>query len=92
VLPPTVLMFAVAAALEQFQQENWLQGFVKGMSPAIAALIIMVAWDLFHVGQTKKIDRRALFIAGISAISLWLEIPSPLVLLGAGVLGVFLFR
>jgi len=44
------------------------------------------------VGQTKKIDRRALFIAALSAIALWFEIPSPLVLLGAGVLGVFLFR
>jgi len=92
VLPPTVMMFAVAALLQQFQQEDWLQGFVHGMSPAIAALIIMVAWELFHVGQTKKIDRRALLIAALSAIALWLEIPSPLVLLGAGVLGVFLFR
>jgi len=92
VLPPTVLMFSVAAVLEQFQQEDWLHGFVKGMSPAIAALIIMVAWNLFHVGQTKKIDRRALFIAALSAIALWFEVPSPLVLLGAGVLGVLLFR
>ena len=92
VLPPTVLMFAVAAILQQFQQENWLQGFVRGMSPAVAALIIMVSWELFHVGKTKKIDRRTLFIAAFSAIALWFEVPSPLVLLSAGVLGVFLFR
>jgi len=92
VLPPTVMMFAVAAFLQQFQQEDWLQGFVKGMSPAIAALIIMVAWELFHVGKTKKIDRRTLFIAALSTIALWFDFPSPLVLLGAGVLGVFLFR
>jgi chromate transporter len=91
-LPPTVMMFAVAAVLQQFQHENWLRGLVQGMSPAIAALLIMVAWELFRVGKTKKIDRRALFIAALSAIALWLEIPSPLVLLGAGVLGVFLFR
>jgi chromate transporter len=92
VLPPTVMMLAVAAILQQFQQEDWLKGFVRGMSPAIAALIITVAWELFHVGQTKKIDRRTLFIAGLSALALWFDIPSPLVLLGAGVLGVFLFR
>jgi chromate transporter len=91
-LPPTVMMFAVAAILQQFQHENWLQGFVKGMSPAVAALLIMVAWELFRVGKTKKIDRRALLIAALSAIALWLEVPSPLVLLGAGALGVFLFR
>jgi chromate transporter len=91
-LPPTVMMFAVGTILQQFQQEDWLQGFVKGMSPAIAALLIMVAWELFRVGKTKKIDRRTLFIAALSAIALWLDVPSPLVLLGAGILGVFLFR
>ena len=92
VLPPTVMMLVVAAVLQQFQQEDWLKGFVAGMSPAVAALIIVVAWELFHVGQTKKIGRRTLFIAALSAIALWLEFPSPLVLLGAGVLGVILFR
>jgi len=92
VLPPTVMMLVVASILQQFQQEDWLRGFVKGMSPAIAALIIMVAWELFHVGQTKKIDRRTLFIAALSALALWFDLPSPLVLLGAGILGVFLFR
>jgi len=92
VLPPTVMMLVVASILQQFQQEDWLRGFVKGMSPAIAALIIMVAWELFHVGQTKKIDRRTLFIAALSALALWFDVPSPLVLLGAGILGVFLFR
>jgi len=92
VLPPTVMMLVVASVLQQFQQEDWLKGFVKGMSPAIAALIIMVAWELFHVGQTKKIGRRTLFIAALSAVALWFDVPSPLVLLGAGILGVFLFR
>lgn len=92
VLPPTVMMLVVASILQQFQQENWLKGFVKGMSPAIAALIIMVAWELFHVSKTKKIDRRTLLIAALTAAALWFEIPSPLVLLGAGILGVILFR
>jgi chromate transporter len=92
VLPPTVMMLIVVSILQQFQQEDWLKGFVKGMSPAIAALIIMVAWKLFHIGKTKKIDRRVLMIAALSALALWLDIPSPLVLLGAGILGVILFR
>lgn len=92
VLPPTVMMFLVAIVLQQFQQESWLDGFVKGMSPAVAALILMVAWELFRVGQTKSIGKRTLVIAALSAIALWLDVPSPLVLLGAGVLGVFLFR
>ncbi|HNO31848.1 MAG TPA: chromate transporter [Anaerolineales bacterium] len=92
VLPPTVMMFLVALVLQQFQHENWLDGFVKGMSPAVAALIVMVAWELFRVGQTKAIGKRTLLIAALSAIALWFEVPSPMVLLGAGVLGVILFR
>jgi hypothetical protein len=37
------------------------------------------------------IDRRAVFIAVLSAAAFWFELPSPLVLLGAGLLGVFLY-
>lgn len=92
VLPPTVMMFVVAFLLQQVQHEDWLTGFVKGMSPAVAALIVVVAWELFRVGQTKTIGKRTLIIAGLSAVALWFEVPSPLVLLGAGILGVILFR
>lgn len=92
VLPPTVMMFIVAFILQQVQHEDWLTGFVKGMSPAVAALIVMVAWELFRVGQTKAIGKRTLIIAALSAIALWFDVPSPLVLLGAGILGVILFR
>lgn len=92
VLPPTVMMLVVAAVLQRFQQESWLNGFVAGMSPAVAALIIVVAVELFRIGQTKKVGRRTLLITLLSAIALWLNIPSPIVLLGAGILGVILFR
>ncbi|MFM8367584.1 MAG: chromate transporter [Chloroflexota bacterium] len=92
VLPPTVMMFLVALLLQQVQHEGWLEGFVRGMSPAVAALIVMVTWELFRVGQTKSIGKRTIIIAVLSAIALWFDVPSPLVLLGAGVLGVILFR
>ncbi len=91
-IPPTILMLAVAAVLRYFQEENWLQGFVRGMSPAVAALIVMVAWELFKVGGAKKLDWRVLLIAAASAAALWFNLPSPMVLLGAGLLGVILFR
>lgn len=91
ILPPTVLMLIVAAMLQKFQHESWLTGFVAGMSPAVAALIVFVSWELFRVSSRKQIDRRVLLIAGLSAIAFWYEIPSPFVLLGAGILGVILF-
>jgi chromate transport protein ChrA len=61
------------------------------MSPAVAALIVMVAWELFRAGSRKKIDRRVALIAALSAVAFWFEMPSPFVLLGAGLLGVILF-
>jgi len=92
ILPPTVMMLALAAVLQRVQGEAWLTRFVGGMSPAVAALIIVVAWELFRVGKNKKIDRRTLLIAALSAIALWFDLPSPFVLVGAGILGVLLFR
>ncbi len=92
ILPPTVLMLVVASIMQQFQHEAWLKSFVSGMSPAVAALMIVVAWQLFRTGASKKIGVRTLLIAALSAVALWFEVPSPLVLLGAGILGVILFR
>ena len=91
ILPPTVMMLIVAAILQRFQEEAWLNGFMAGLSPAVAALIVIVAWELFRASTRQRIDRRVLLIAGLSAIAFWFEIPSPLVLLGAGMLGVFIY-
>ena len=92
ILPPTLMMLIVAAILQYFQHEAWLNRFVGGMSPAVAALLVMVAWELFRAGTNKKIGKRTLLIAALAAVALWFEVPSPLVLLSAGVLGVILFR
>jgi chromate transporter len=91
ILPPTVMMLILAAVLQYFQHEDWLHGFVSGMSPAVAALIVVVSWEMFRAGNNKKIDRRVLLIAALSAVAFLLEVPSPLVLFGAGILGIILF-
>ncbi len=92
ILPPTMMMLIVAAILQRFQQADWLEHFVSGMSPAVAALMALVGWELFRAGTGKKIKPRILLIAALSALGFWLEIPSPLVLVGAGILGVLFFR
>lgn len=92
ILPPTVIMLGVAALLQRYQGETWMQGFVRGLGPAVAMLILVVAWQIFRSEQGKNMRRRALLIAGLSAIAFWLNAPSPLVLVGAGILGIILFR
>lgn len=92
ILPPTLIMLGVAAAIQRVQGEAWMQGFIKGLAPAVAMLIVVVAWQIFRSERSKSVQIRALVIAGLSAIAYWLNVPSPLVLFGAGVLGVILFR
>jgi chromate transport protein ChrA len=91
ILPPTVMMLIVSAILQRFQHSNWVDGFVAGMSPAVAALIVVVAWDLFRATSSKTIDRRTILITVLSAAAFWFDLPSPVVLLGAGLLGVILY-
>lgn len=91
VLPPTVIMLAVAAAIQKYQGEAWMQGFMNGLGPAVAMLIVVVAWQIFRAEGTRSFQWRTLLIAGLSALGFWLDLPSPLVLLGAGVLGIILF-
>jgi chromate transporter len=91
ILPPTVMMLIVATILQKLQHESWLKGFVTGMSPAVAALIVTVAWELLPASSPLKIDRRTLLIIALSAAALWINVPSPLVLVGAGTLGVILY-
>lgn len=91
IIPPTLLMLLVAVFLQRVQHETWLNGFVAGMSPAVAALMVVVAWQLFRTSARKKVDHRVVLIAASSALAFWLKLPTPLVLVGAGILGIILF-
>jgi chromate transporter len=86
ILPPTVSMLIVTLAVQQFEGEVWLQGFVRGMLPAVAVLISYAAWKLFRGGT--PIRRRPLIIAALSLVALLAGAPTPLVLISAGLLGI----
>lgn len=93
ILPPTVIMLTVASILVRFNGQDWMKHFIKGMTPAVAILMAMVAWQLFRVGSTRKAIRwRAILIAALSFIALYFEVPPQYVLIGAGILGVILYR
>ncbi len=92
IIPPTIIMLAAAALLHRFKGAAWMDGFVSGLAPAVAMLMMVVAWQIFRNDKAAPVKKRAILIAALSAIALFAEIPSPIVLLGAGVLGVFLFR
>jgi len=86
ILPPTVSMLLVALAVKTLEGESWMGGFVSGMLPAVAMLISYAAWKL--VRGSGPIRRRQLLIGGLSLAALLVGVPTPLVLAGAGLLGI----
>jgi len=92
ILPPTVIMLTAASILFRFQGQEWMQNFIKGMTPSVAVLMVIVAWQLFRTTNPQSIRWRPLLIAFLSFIALYLQTPPQFVLIGAGILGIFLFR
>lgn len=86
ILPPTLLMLGVVTILQQLRGEVWVQSFVKGLAPAIAVLMVLVAVDVFRSDDGNW--GFSIAIGGASLVALLLDAPSPLVLLGAGLAGI----
>jgi chromate transporter len=91
ILPPTVIMLSLAAVLNQLRGEAWIAGFVKGLAPALAALLLITSYQLIGQGGWQGWVPIVLGVSSLIAIVL-LKVPAALVLLVAGVSGIFLFR
>lgn len=92
IIPPTVIMLTVASFLLRFQGQDWMKDFIKGMTPAIVVLLVLVAWQLFRSASPKSITWRPMLLAGLSFLALYLGTAPQYVLIGAGILGVILYK
>ena len=92
ILPPTVLMLGVAAVLHRLRREAWVGRFVEGLSPAVAVLMMYVAFKLMLGGNNGVLNWPTLVLAVPSLVAFVLEVPPPIVLLVSGFLGIFLLR
>ena len=92
ILPPTILMLVLVSLLHRVQREAWLSRFVEGLTPAVAVLIITVAWKVLNSGTGGDLSWIVLAMGGLSLIAYLYEVPAPLVLLVSGLIGTFLFR
>ncbi len=90
ILPPTVSMLIVTLAVQQFQDAPWMKGFIRGMAPALAMLVALAAWKVFYNG--KRIRKRAVLLAMLCLLALFAGVMPPLVVLLAGIVGIWLFR
>jgi len=87
ILPPTLLMLGVVYMLHRLRREAWVSSFVEGLAPAVAALMVFVAGKVFRGGE---LTWQTLALASVSFIAFLLDAPPPIVLLLAGLAGIFL--
>jgi chromate transporter len=91
ILPPTILMLSVVALLQLVRGEAWVSNFVRGLTPAVSVLMLLVAWQLLRGDLSGQWLMTGLIAAG-SLAALLLNAPAPIVLLVAGLIGVVFFR
>jgi chromate transporter len=92
ILPPTLIMLGVVLVLHRIKREAWVSRFVEGLTPAVAVLILTVAWKIFRGSGNDAIGWQSLLLGGAGLTALLLEMPAPLVLLACGLIGTFLFK
>jgi chromate transporter len=91
ILPPTILMLAVITVLQSLRGEAWVSNFVRGLAPAVAVLMALVAWQVLRGEGGGRVEVTILIAIG-SGVALLLRVPPPLVLLAAGLVGVVVLR
>jgi chromate transporter len=91
IIPPTFIMLTVASLLVRFQGQDWMEDFIRGMTPAIVVLLALVAWQLFRTATPRVLQWRPLLLAALSFLALYLGMAPQYVLIGAGILGVILY-
>lgn len=91
ILPPTLLMLGLISVLQRLRGEAWVGNFVRGLAPAVAVLMVMVAWQVVRGDNTGRLPAIGL-IAVTSLVAYLLKVPPPFVLLAAGLAGMVFFR
>jgi len=89
ILPPTIIILGVTVILHRIRREAWVGNFVEGLTPAISVLMVFTAWKIFEKGGAT--GWQGWVIGAISLVAMFLKAPARLVILIAGLVGVFLF-
>ncbi|MBC7320478.1 chromate transporter [bacterium] len=89
-LPPVILVSIVVRFLKRFEANIWVNSVIKGLRPAVVALIASAAYSLVKGGGITEV--KGLAIAIISFIILRTKKLDPiLVLILAGIVGIIIY-
>lgn len=89
ILPPTIILLGVTLVLHRLRREAWLGNFVEGLAPAISVLMLFTAWKIFQ--KSGDMSWEAWAIGIISMVAMFLKAPARIVVIVAGVIGVYIF-
>lgn len=92
ILPPTIIMLLIVSLLKFVSGEVWVGNFVRGLTPAVAVLMVLVAVKVFRGESGQPIGWVPVLIGLGSLTAYLLKAPAPFVLLGAGILGIIFLR
>ncbi len=90
ILPGALLMLGLSLLYVTVGQVGLVEGLLFGLKCAVLAI---VAQALIRMAGKVVVGARALVLAALAFIAMFfLDLPFPLVVLGAGVIGLFVFR
>ncbi len=89
VLPSSVMILVLASLLWSYRHTPWAQGMLKAVRPAVVALLVLVAYQVFP----KSVDswHTGLIAAATFASIVLLDYHPALAILGAGLLGLLIY-
>jgi chromate transporter len=89
--PPYFLVLIAAPLYRRFTKNPYVNAFVKGVT---AAAVGAITGAVFILGSRSLVDLYSIVIAGVSlgVLSLSRRVPEPVVILLAGLVGLFLLR
>lgn len=89
ILPSTIAMLLLAVAYLRFKDLPLVEAALRGIRPAVVALLFWVAYDLFSQG-VASLETAAIGIAVFAAVA-FLDLHPAIAILGAGTIGLVAF-
>ncbi|MBC8234611.1 chromate transporter [bacterium] len=90
VLPCASLMLVTSLFLSQFKDARIVQNILKGIKPAVLALIVVAAYRFFQTGSVSDV-RTSIIAAASLGLLLFLNISPVFIIIGAATIGLSYF-
>jgi chromate transporter len=89
-LPCASLMLVMSLFLSQFKDSPLIENLLKGIKPAVLAIIIVAAYRFFQTGSVSDVRTSIITAASIGLI-IFLNVSPIFIILGASIIGLSYF-